>query len=122
MSSHDPPIYQCPVDAPIEVLGGKWKLVLLFYLLEQPRRNGELRRLVPLITQKMLTQQLRELERDGIVTRTVFDQVPPKVVYDVNPDERSHLETLLQPLCDWGLYWAAKTGARILALEPHEQE
>lgn len=113
----DRPVYQCPVDAPIQILGGKWKLVLLFYLLQEPRRNGELRRLVPTITQKMLTQQLRELEADGIITREVFDQVPPKVVYDVHADERARLEELIQPLCDWGLYWSDKTGARILALE-----
>ena len=116
---HDdtPVVYQCAVDAPIRVLGGKWKLVLLFYLLEGPRRNGELRRLVPAISQKMLTQQLRELEADGIVTRTVFDQVPPKVVYDVVDEERERLAAILQPLCDWGLYWSEKTGARVLALE-----
>ena len=113
-----PRVYQCPVDVPIEVLGGKWKLVLLFYLLQEPRRNGELRRLVPTITQKMLTQQLRELEADGIVTRQVFEQVPPKVVYGIHPAERSRLELLLRPLCDWGIYWSSKTGARIIALEP----
>ncbi len=113
----DGPVYQCPVDAPIQILGGKWKLVLLFYILQTPRRNGELRRLVPTITQKMLTQQLRELEADGIVTRTVHDQVPLNVVYDIATDERQHLETLMKPLCDWGLYWSHKTGARILALE-----
>ena len=111
------PTYQCPVDAPLEVLGGKWKLVLLFYLLAAPRRNGELRRLVPAITQKMLTQQLRELEHDGIVTRTVFDRVSPKVVYEINETEREPLESLLAALCDWGLYWCDKTGARVLALE-----
>lgn len=76
-------MHQCPVDAPIQELGGKWKLPVLFYLLQAPRRNGELRRLVPAITQKMLTQVLRELEADGFVTRTVHDQVPPKVVYSV---------------------------------------
>ena len=111
------PTYQCPVDAPLEVLGGKWKLVLLFYLLAAPRRNGELRRLVPAITQKVLTQQLRELERDGIVTRTVFDRVPPKVVYEINEPERQPLESLLAALCDWGLYWCDKTDARVLALD-----
>jgi DNA-binding HxlR family transcriptional regulator len=110
-------VYQCPVDAPVEVLGGKWKLALLFYLLQAPRRNGELRRLVPNITQKMLTQQLRELERDGIVVRQVFDVVPPKVVYSINDDERQRLTAVLEALCDWGLYWCAKTGARVLALE-----
>ena len=110
-------VYQCPVDAPIEVLGGKWKLPLIFYLLQEPRRNGELRRLMPTITQKMLTQQLRELEADGMVTREVFEQVPPKVVYDIAAEERAQLEELLQPLCDWGLYWVEKTGARVVALE-----
>ncbi len=113
----EPPVYQCPVDAPVEVLGGKWKLVLLFYLLQAPRRNGELRRLVPTISQKMLTQQLRELETDGIVRRTVYAQVPPHVVYDVERGERAHLEAVLAALCDWGLYWCDKTGARVIALD-----
>jgi DNA-binding HxlR family transcriptional regulator len=105
--------YWCPVDAPVEVLGGKWKLVLLYYLSLNPRRNGELRRLIPPITQKMLTQQLRELERDGIVVRTVHEQVPPKVVYSLNPDERPMLEPLLDVLCRWGLDRAERTGATI---------
>lgn len=112
-----PPVYQCPVDAPIEVLGGKWKLVLLFYLLGAPRRNGELRRLIPEISQKMLTQQLRELEAEGLVSRTVHQQVPPHVVYDVQGGERDRLGALLAALCDWGLYWCEKTGARVVALE-----
>jgi DNA-binding HxlR family transcriptional regulator len=114
------PVFHCPVDAPIEVLGGKWKLVLIFYILQGPRRNGELRRLVPTITQKMLTQQLRELEADGIVVREIHDQVPPKVVYHVHPDERARLEPLVEELCQWGLYWANKTGARVIALEPEK--
>ncbi|MEM9203588.1 MAG: helix-turn-helix domain-containing protein [Actinomycetota bacterium] len=115
--SDERPVYQCPVEAPLAVLGGKWKLVLLFYLLQEPRRNGELRRLVPNITQKMLTQQLRELEADGIIDREVFEQVPPKVLYHVVETERPYLETVLGPLCEWGLRWAEKTNARILALE-----
>lgn len=114
--------FGCPVDVPVSVVGGKWKLVLLFYLLQQPRRTGELRRLVPGITQKMLTQQLRELEDDGLVSRTIYDQVPPKVVYDIWPDERARLDQLLQALCTWGLYWSEKTGAHILAFgSSHER-
>ncbi len=105
--------YLCPVDAPLKILGGKWKLIILFYLLQQPRRNGELRRLVGPITQKMLTQQLRELEADGIVVRTVHDQVPPRVDYAVAEGERAELEPLVQALCDWGLSWAERTGATI---------
>ena len=80
-------------------------------------QRGELRRLIPAITQKMLTQQLRELEADELVTRTVYDQVPPKVVYDIADTERDRLNELLQALCSWGLYWCDKTGARILAFE-----
>jgi DNA-binding HxlR family transcriptional regulator len=106
-------VYDCPVDAPIQVLGGKWKLVLLYHISRQPKRNGELRRLVPAITQKVLTQQLRELERDGIITRTVHDQVPPKVVYDLVASERERLDALLAALCDWGVYWCDRTGAGV---------
>lgn len=108
--------YLCPVDVPITVLGGKWKLIVVFYLMQAPRRNGELRRLIPSITQKMLTQQLRELEADGIVSRTVVEQVPPKVIYDILPSERAGLEPLLQVLCDWGIDRARSTGAIIEAL------
>jgi len=111
------PTYGCPVDVPVSIVGGKWKLVILFYLLQRPSRTGELRRLIPAITQKMLTQQLRELESDGLVSRTVYHQVPPKVVYGIQPAERARLDELLQALCSWGLYWSGKTGARILALE-----
>jgi DNA-binding HxlR family transcriptional regulator len=117
VTSGEVPEYLCPVDAPISVLGGKWKLVLLFYLLARPRRNGELRRLVPTITQKMLTQQLRELEADGIIERRIHDQVPPKVVYSVSETERARLEPLVQALCDWGMYWCEATGAHVLAFD-----
>jgi len=115
VGQQEQPRYQCPVDAPVTVLGGKWKLVLLFYLLRAPRRNGELRRLVPTITQKVLTQCLREMEAEGLLTRTVLDQVPPHVVYDVAPVERDRLEALLAALCDWGLYWCDRTGAEVAA-------
>lgn len=113
--------FLCPVDVPVAVLGGKWKLIIVFHLLDAPRRNGELRRLIPPITQKMLTQQLRELEADGIVSRTVVEQIPPKVTYDVAPGERAGLEPLLQALCDWGVERAGRTNAVIDALQPSEQ-
>ncbi len=101
----------------MRVLGGKWKLIILFYLLQRPRRNGELRRLIPPITQKMLTQQLRELEAAGIVARTVHNQAPPNVSYTVVATERGRLEPLVQALCDWGMSWARDTGATIDALD-----
>ena len=72
---------RCPVTAALTVIGGKWKPVILFQLRDGALRFGALRRVVPGVTQKMLTQQLRELERDGIVCRLVHHQVPPKVEY-----------------------------------------
>lgn len=96
------------------MLGGKWKLIILFYVLQAPRRNGELRRLIPTVSQKMLTQQLRELESDGLVIRTVHDRVPPNVVYDVAPTERARLERVLAALCDFGMYWSDKVGAELI--------
>ena len=71
----------CPVAATVDVIGGRWKPTILFYLKDGPRRFNELRRLVPDITQRMLTLQLRALEADGIVERTVHGTVPPHVEY-----------------------------------------
>jgi DNA-binding HxlR family transcriptional regulator len=105
--------FNCPVEIPVALLGGKWKLVLVYHLLSGPQRNGELRRLVPGITQKMLTQQLRELESDGIVIRTVYHEVPPKVVYTLDPGEAKPLRALTKAMCDWANYWAARTGVTI---------
>jgi DNA-binding HxlR family transcriptional regulator len=109
--------YLCPVDVPVTILGGKWKLLIAFYLLQQPRRNGELRRLIPTVSQKMLTQQLRELESDGIVVRTVYEQVPPRVDYAIVDDERDRLQPLVDALFEWGLTWAKDNGAVIDSLE-----
>jgi DNA-binding HxlR family transcriptional regulator len=71
----------CAVTATVEVIGGRWKPTILFHLKDQPRRFNELRRLVPGITQRMLTLQLRALEQDGVVSRTVHNNVPPHVEY-----------------------------------------
>ena len=106
--------YLCPVDVPLRHLGGKWKLILCFYLLLEPRRNGELRRLVPGMTQKMLTQQLRELEQSGLVRRVVHDQIPPKVVYSIVESERAGLQRVVDTLCGWGLDRVATHGGQIL--------
>jgi len=83
------------------VIGGKWKSVILWHLKRGGRRSGELQRLIPGITRKMLTQQLRELERDGVVSRKVFGVVPPKVEYSLSEYGRT-LRPLLEELCDWG--------------------
>lgn len=114
MTESDQPTYLCPVDVPLHHLGGKWKLIICFYLLQQPQRNGELRRLIPQVRQKMLTQQLRELEESGLLHREVFDEVPPKVVYSIVESERAGLEAVVYPLCNWGLERVARHGGTIL--------
>jgi DNA-binding HxlR family transcriptional regulator len=88
------------------VIGGKWKLLILFHLGPAKRRFGELRRLVSGVSEKMLIQQLRELQADGVIERIDFKEIPPKVEYAVTPLGRSLAEALM-PLCDWGSAHAA---------------
>lgn len=93
--------YNISVEATLEVIGGKWKCVILCHLTHGKKRTSDLKRIMPAITQKMLTQQLRELENDGIVKRIVYNQVPPKVEYELSEYGRS-LEPILTALCNWG--------------------
>jgi len=95
------PDFLCGLDAAIDVVGGKWKALILWSLSVEPRRTGELRRELDGVSEKVLIQQLRELERDGIVKRTVHDQVPPKVVYSLTR-RGTALDRALMPLGDWG--------------------
>jgi len=97
----DMPLDPCPVKATMSALRGKWKTLLLFYLLRRTRRFGELRRLMPQVSLQMLTSHLRELERDGIVHRQSYEQVPLKVEYSLTPLGRS-LEPILLLMLDWG--------------------
>ena len=83
-------------------MGGKWKVLILFYLMKGTVRFGEFQRLIPKITQRMLTLQLRELEEDGVVHREVYRQVPPKVEYSLTEFGRS-LEPILILMRDWGV-------------------
>jgi len=96
--------FGCPFELTIELIGGKWKGLILWGLHEKKvLRNGELLRLLPLITQKMLTQQLREMEKDGLINRVIYEQVPPKVEYSLT----SHGEAL-RPILDMMLLWGEK--------------
>jgi DNA-binding HxlR family transcriptional regulator len=103
-------VYNCPIEAAIDVIGGKWKPLILWWLHQRTYRFAELRRLIPGITEKMLTQQLRELEADGIVDRTVYPTVPPKVEYSLTAYGKS-LEQALQAICEWGRIHMQRIGA-----------
>ncbi len=105
------PLKDCPVRPALNVIGGKWKPVVIHSLIDGKKRFGELRRLLPDATQKMLTQQLRELERDGIVARKVYHQVPPKVEYSLSAYGKT-LRPVMRELCNWGRKHKAGAGFR----------
>ena len=90
----------CPVEATLDIIGGKWKSIILFRVLEETRRFNELRRLIPSLTQRMLTNQLRELEHDGLIVRKIYAQVPPKVEYSISAFGKT-LEPVLLALAQW---------------------
>ena len=90
-----------PAERALKLITGRWKVNILYYLLERPRRLSELRRLLPEASQKVLVQQLRELEAQGIVARKVFAQVPPRVEYSTTKLGRS-LKPVVGALCKWG--------------------
>ncbi|RRJ62332.1 transcriptional regulator [Paenibacillus oralis] len=91
----------CPVEYTLDVIGGKWKGVLLYHLINGPIRFNEFRRICPTITQRMLTLQLRELEQDGIVHREVYHQVPPKVEYSLTEFGQTLVPIILK-MKEWG--------------------
>lgn len=93
--------YLCGVALTLEMIGGKWKGVILWHLLNKTLRFSQLQRRIPKITQKMLTQQLRELERDHLIHRKVYAEVPPRVEYSLTLKGES-LSDILKMMCDWG--------------------
>ena len=101
----------CPVEATLELIGGKWKWIILFHLLDGKLRFSELKRQIPCVTQRMLTKQLRELEADRLVTRTVHAEVPPRVEYELTKEGKS-LKPILHSLKKWGTSHAVKLLAR----------
>ncbi|WP_269520986.1 winged helix-turn-helix transcriptional regulator [Alteromonas sp. BMJM2] len=100
-SNQDTPQYICGVAVSLEIIGGKWKGVILWHLCHKTLRFSQLRRRLQGVTQKMLTQQLRELERDKLVNRKVYAEVPPRVEYSLTELGRT-LEPTLRQLCEWG--------------------
>lgn len=93
--------YNISVEATLEVMGGKWKCVILCHLTHGKKRTSELKRLMPNITQKMLTQQLRELEKDEVINRIVYNQVPLKWNMNLVSMGKA-MESILSALCTWG--------------------
>ncbi|UII56150.1 helix-turn-helix transcriptional regulator [Cytobacillus spongiae] len=93
--------FSCPVEGTVDVIGGKWKSVIIYHLLDGKKRFNELKKLNNGITQRMLTLQLRELETDGIVHREVYPVVPPKVEYSLTEFGQS-LEPLILMMREWG--------------------
>ncbi len=101
--------YNCPLEATLDVIGGKWKLYLLWHLREETKRYGELKRSTKGITEKMLIQQLRELESDRLVERKVYPEIPPKVEYSLTPYGKTFVP-ILRLLNSWGLDHIKKIG------------
>lgn len=97
----------CDVEATLSVMGGRWKAVLVCHLLDGRKRFGELRRLTPNATERMITLQLRELEADDVITRHVYAEVPPRVEYELTEFGRS-LEGILAPMQEWGRIFKAR--------------
>jgi DNA-binding HxlR family transcriptional regulator len=91
----------CPVQATVNLISGKWKVQILWHLSFRPRRFAEMRKKLKTISEKVLTEQLRQLEKDGLVLRHATNSVPPQVTYSLNASGEE-LVPMLQTLCDWG--------------------
>lgn len=94
-------MYHCALDVTMDYIGGKWKTVVLWYMRKGPMRFSELKKVIPQITEKMLSLQLKQLEMDGIVVRKVYAEVPPKVEYYLT-EEGKTLLPLLEEMAKWG--------------------
>ncbi|MFD1957497.1 winged helix-turn-helix transcriptional regulator [Paenibacillus thailandensis] len=104
---------ECPIVQAQHLISGKWKIIILWELREGEKRFSELQRAIPLVTQSMLTQQLRDMEKSGLIHREVYREVPPKVEYSLTPIARELLP-VLQQLDDWGgeIYGKSSTDGR----------
>ncbi|HYF31569.1 MAG TPA: helix-turn-helix domain-containing protein [Chitinophagaceae bacterium] len=103
--------YDCPIEATLGVIGGKWKAIIIYYLMENDRRFTDLVRLLETVSARMLSKQLQELERDGIVSRNVFAEVPPRVEYALTTYGKTLLP-LINAICAWGEVQLERTGKK----------
>jgi DNA-binding HxlR family transcriptional regulator len=104
--------YHCALDVTMNYISGKWKTVVLWYLRKEKKRFSELRAHIPDITDKMLSVQLKALEQDGIVSRTVYPEVPPRVEYELT-EEGKTLIPVLEAVAGWGRNKAAREGEMV---------
>lgn len=102
-------VYHCALDITMDFIGGKWKSVVLWYLLKEQKRFSELKRLIPDITEKMLSLQLKQLEKDGIIERRVFAEVPPRVEYSLTKEGKT-LVPVIEAIALWGRTKAKNEG------------
>jgi DNA-binding HxlR family transcriptional regulator len=93
--------YNCPVEVTIDLIGGKYKAIILWHLIDNTLRFNEIQKLLPKATSKMLTQQLRELENDGLICRVVYPVIPPKTEYSLSEFGKSIIPIVIA-MCDWG--------------------
>lgn len=110
--------YNCPVELTLNTIQGKWKILILWYLINGTKRYGELKKLIPKVTHKMLIQGLRELQEDGIIKRKVYPVIPPKVEYFLTKDGKGMIP-FLREMRIWGLrYKTAESYEDIKVCEP----
>ena len=111
--------FTCGLDAALFVIGGKWKPLILFHLAHGRRRYGELRRAVGGVSDKVLIQQLKELQADGVIDRRDYGEIPPKVEYSLTDFGRT-LGQALVPLCDWGAAYSREVELIAARRKVHE--
>lgn len=108
--------YGCPVEITVEVIGGKWKCVILWWLRQDAKSFGELKQLISGITSKVLTQQLRELEVDSLIHREAYREVPRRVEYSLTPLGKT-LQPITELMCEWGKSQLPKYQSGVLKLD-----
>ena len=101
--------YHCPVEAAMDVIGGKYKAMILYELIQGTRRYSEIQRAIPQATPRMLSKQLKELEEDGVIQRVLYPVVPPKTEYSLT-ELGTTLVPIVDELCQWGVYYFTAAG------------
>ena len=104
--------YHCPVEAAMDVIGGKYKALIVYELIGGTRRYNEIQRAVPQATPRMLSKQLKELEEDGVINRVLYPVVPPKTEYSLT-DMGKTLVPIVEALCQWGEHYFALAGVPV---------